>query len=374
MTQRLSEIPSGTRYYFGREADLSRSLEETAMTVFDGWSYEEIATPTIDYYALFERGMGSEAQHAFRFADSDGRLIALRRDVTSAIARGAATLFAKHARPLRFCYAAPVFHHESRSHSEWRRETTQVGCELIGSAHPAADMEILAIACEMFRRFGLDRGFVITLNDVEIFNGIAAGLDLDLRSRDALRHLIDTRNAADLETFLSAYASREECREFADLIQLSGKGEIFVRARRVITNDRSLAALTRLENLWRTIDLLELGGHFDIDFGDVARLDYYTGLTFKIYIEGAGARIGSGGRYDQLTANFGKAEPAVGFVFDLDALTELLMSDHQNEIHLPSSKSEVLEAGEHELDSAFREAIRRRSQGARVRINSGGPL
>ena len=63
---------------------------------------------------------------------------------------------------------------------------------------------------------------------------------------------------------------------------------------------------------------------FEIDLGDVSRLDYYTGLTFKIYVEGAGARVGSGGRYDGLTASFGKTEPAVGFVVDLDALTDVL--------------------------------------------------
>jgi ATP phosphoribosyltransferase regulatory subunit len=79
-----------------------------------------------------------------------------------------------------------------------------------------------------------------------------------------------------------------------------------------------------LEHLWTVIESLELTDRFEIDLGDVSRLDYYTGLTFKIYVEGAGARVGSGGRYDGLTASFGKSEPAVGFVVDLDALTDIL--------------------------------------------------
>ena len=70
------------RYYFGREARLRRAVETAAMSVFDGWGYEEIATPSVDYYALFERGMGRvEARRAFRFADTDGRLLALRPDI-----------------------------------------------------------------------------------------------------------------------------------------------------------------------------------------------------------------------------------------------------------------------------------------------------
>ena len=87
MTESLSRIPAGMRYYFGQEARLRRTVEEIAMTVFDGWSYEEITTPTVDYYSLFEHGMGrTEAHRAFRFTDTDGRLLALRPDVTSAAA------------------------------------------------------------------------------------------------------------------------------------------------------------------------------------------------------------------------------------------------------------------------------------------------
>jgi len=59
----------------------------------------------------------------------------------------------------------------------------------------------------------------------------------------------------------------------------------------------------------------------------VSGLDYYTGLLFKIYVEGAGSRGGLGGRYEQLTSAFGRAEPAVGFVVDLDALTEVIAGD-----------------------------------------------
>ena len=110
MTEPLSKIPNGLQYHSGAEARLRRTIEGTAMSVFEGWSYEEISTPTIDYYSLFERGMGSSESHrAFRFADADGRLLTIRPDVTSGIARAAATLFARRPRPLRLCYAAPVF-------------------------------------------------------------------------------------------------------------------------------------------------------------------------------------------------------------------------------------------------------------------------
>jgi ATP phosphoribosyltransferase regulatory subunit len=324
-TESLSKIPAGMRYYFGQEARLRRTVEETGMTIFDGWSYEEITTPAVDYYSLFEHGMGrAEAQRAFRFTDTDGRLLALRPDVTSATARAAATLFAERERPLRLCYAAPVFRQQPQSHAEWRRESTQIGCELIGANTRVADLEVLVIASEFLRRLDLDGNYAITLNDVGIFNGVAERLRLDPTSREEMRQLIDIRNSADLERFLTPYTSTEEAQAFAQLIQLSGKRESLDLARSVISNEQSRAALDRLESLWSVIESLDLTGCFDIDLGDVARLDYYTGLTFKIYVKGAGYRVGSGGRYDGLTASFGKAEPAVGFVLDLDALTDVV--------------------------------------------------
>ena len=369
MSEPLSKIPDGFQYCFGQEARLRRSIEETAMSVFDGWSYEEITTPTVDYYSLFERGLGAaEAHRAFRFTDGDGRLLALRPDVTSGIARSAATLLARRQRPLRLCYAAPVFRQQRQSHSEWRRESVQIGCELIGKNFTSADMEVLAIASEILRRLGLD--YVITLNDVEVFIGVVAGLGLDADSRDELRQLVDTRNVVDLERFLKPYASDEDCRAFSQLIRLSGKRETFDQARSVITNVRSCAALDRLENLWGIIESLSLSDRFEIDLGDVSRLDYYTGLTFKIYVPGSGARVGSGGRYDNLTANFGKPEPAVGFVLDLERLTDLLFrKDGPGLTSRPQRGAHSISDGN--ATANFREAISRRNQGERIVINSG---
>src|SRR6266853_807285 len=164
MSEPLSKIPTGMRYYSGSEARLRRTIENALVSIFDGWSYEEITTPTIDYYSLFERGMGrSQAHHAFRFSDTDGRMLAIRPDVTSLVARAAATLFAERARPLRLCYAAPVFRQQPQSHAEWRRESTQVGGELIGVKSSVAGMAILAIVCEVLERLDLHRHCSITL-------------------------------------------------------------------------------------------------------------------------------------------------------------------------------------------------------------------
>ena len=319
-----SRIPAGMRYYIGAEARLRRTVEDVAMSVFEGRNYEEVITPSVDYYDLFEQGMGPrEAGRGFRFTDNDGRLLALRPDVTSSLARMAATLLSERPRPLRFCYAAPVFRQQAQSHAEWRRENTQLGCELIGAGGTAADLEVLRLAVEILSRLNLESSYCITINNVEIFNGVAAKLNLETPAREQLRRLIDTREAAELQRFLQSYAA-DEARAFSQPTKLTGKREVLRNARKLITNARSVAALDSLEELWNEIESVGLHDSFEIDLGDVSSLDYYTGLSLKIFVHGAGTSVGRGGRYDGLTASFGRAEPAVGFVLNLDALTDVL--------------------------------------------------
>jgi ATP phosphoribosyltransferase regulatory subunit len=214
-----------------------------------------------------------------------------------------------------------VFRQQTQSHAEWRRENTQLGCELIGVAGKAADLEVLRLAAEILSRLDLD--YCITINNVEIFNGVAAQLDLAPPAREQLRRLIDTRETAELQRFINGFSSTEGS-AFLQTTQLTGKREVLRAAREVITNPRSVAALDSLETLWTDIESLGLAERFEIDLSDVSSLDYYTGLSLKVFVHGAGTSVGRGGRYDGLTGNFGRAEPAVGFVLNLDALTEVL--------------------------------------------------
>jgi len=231
-------------------------------------------------------------------------------------------------------------------------------------------MEVLAIAFEILHRLGLDSDHLITLNDVGVFNGIVAPLEIDPQTRDELRQLVDSRNAADLERFLdSRKLAADERGALAQLTQLSGKRATLDHARKVITNAQSSEALDRLDRLWQMIESLDLQKHFEIDLGDLAKLDYYTGLTFNIYVNGAAVRIGSGGRYDGLTAAFGNSEPAVGFVLDLDALTTVLLARDKDPNFAPEPDRSVQPITNPDPGLLFGEARTKRAEGERVLIS-----
>jgi len=239
---------------------------------------------------------------------------------------------------------------------------------LVGAGGRAADIETLLIAVEVLERLGLRSETRITLNNVEVFNGLSEKLALDTGAREEMRRIIDTRDDSALQEFIRHHTEQTAPGGEWGLARLAGQREVIDEARRLIFNSRSRAALDALDELWGVIEQLELTDLFEIDLGDVSGLDYYTGLVFKVYVAGAGSRVGSGGRYDDLTINFGRPEPAVGFVLELDALTEVLTRRATTEPAQSHESGAMIVEPDGDAATLFREARQRRAANSRVRI------
>lgn len=364
MSYSLSKIPSGAQYVLDDEVRLRRRIEREVMGVFAGWSYSEIILPIFDYADLFALGMGKEqAEMTYRFTGRDGKLLALRPEMTSLVARTVAMRFRDRPRPIRLSYSGEVFRWDQPPGRQY--EFHQIGLEHIGSDRLEADIEVLVIAVEALRSVGLEN-FTITLSHVDFFNGIADRLKLDEEQRHRMREMIDRREAGKLRDFLEQYDERENHDAFCKLITLAGKRDVLAAARALITNSKSAAALEDLQRVYEIAEALSIDSFVDLDLGDVAGLDYYTGLTFKIYAAGLGSALGRGGRYDRLLANFGKPESAVGFSLCLDWLAQLLRPAEAERSAKVDSPVRLSSSGD--IVAAFKEASRLRSQGQKVEI------
>lgn len=368
----LSKIPAGVQYFFDREVRLRRHVERRVTEVFAGWSYDEIILPLFDYHDLFARGMGREqAERTYRFVDRDGALLALRPELTSLVARTVATRFLRRARPIRLFYSGEVFRYDEPTERA-SREFHQIGIEHIGEAGAVADLEILLVASETLTALGIT-DFRIALSHVDFFNGIATELGLSVPDRALLRDLIDRRNSQSLDLFLATHASgmRDEARRaFCRLTQTAGKESSLALARSLPLNPQSLAGVDKLAEVFAILSTLGLAENFDVDLGDAGGLEYYTGLTFKVFIPEWGSEIGGGGRYDNLIGNFGKAEPAVGFSLSLDGLVAAISQRNGKDSALGSPAAEKLVVTGDNHAQSFQEARELRSRGERVRIVS----
>jgi ATP phosphoribosyltransferase regulatory subunit len=366
MSSSLSKIPPGVQYIFDTEVRVRRWVERQVMDVFDGWSYSEIILPIFDYADLFALGMGKiQAEMTYRFTGRDGKLLALRPEMTSLVARTVATRFRESHRPIRLSYSGEVFRWDEPRPAR-QHEFHQIGLEHVGSDRLEADTEVLIIAIEALRRVGIE-GFMITLGHVGFIQGIAEKLELDAAARSQMYGIIDRKETEEFDEFLRPHADEKTREAFCRLTTLSGKKEILTEAKSLIGNERSIAALDDLGRVYGIAEAIGIDEHIDIDLGDVGGLDYYTGLTFKIYAEGLGTALGSGGRYDNLLSQFGLSEPAVGFSLWLDWLAQL--SAARVAPTLPGSNNNVSTLGANgDLASVFREATRLRATGTRVEV------
>lgn len=367
----LTKIPAGVQYFFDEEVRLRRSVEARAMRVFAGWSYDEIILPIFDYHDLFARGMGAEkAEATYRFVDRDGALLALRPELTSLVARTVATRFIKRERPIRLSYSGEVFRYDNPAERA-AREFHQLGVEHIGEPDIIADIEVLLVAAEVLTALGLD-DFRIALSHVDFFSGVAGFLELDEAERGDLRELIDRRNSLALAEFLQKVAPQIEPsrrNDFCRLTQIAGKEDAIERARKILLNDTSRAAVEHLAQIYSTLTALGLRENFDIDLGDTGAQAYYTGLVFKVFVPELGVEIGSGGRYDNLIANFGEAEPAVGFSFALDGLVSAISKSQTASLPVENEAPQAISVNG-DLTAAFGEARARREQQKQVKISA----
>ncbi|HZS05682.1 MAG TPA: ATP phosphoribosyltransferase regulatory subunit [Blastocatellia bacterium] len=365
----LTKIPAGVQYFFDDEVRLRRHVEQKAMGVFAGWSYDEIILPMFDYHDLFARGMGAErAEKTYRFVDRDGALLALRPELTSLVARTVATRFVHRARPVRLSYSGEVFRYDEPTERA-SREFHQLGVEYIGEPTMAADIEILLVVAEVLTTLGIT-DYRIALSHTDFFNGIADSHGLGGESRAQMRELIERRQQFALDEFLKRHLPHVEAerrRGFIELTQIAGKVEAITRAREVLRNEISRSAMDKLEGIYSTLAALGLSDYFDIDLGDTGGQEYYTGLTFRVFVAGWGAEIGGGGRYDNLISNFGAPEPAVGFSLALDGLVGALARHDHAAIAPRDNHSQPVEL-DGDYVSAFRQAREAREQGRKVKM------
>ena len=311
MTRRssIAPIPPGALDLAGDAVRRRRALQSRMLERLEAAGYEEIIPPTFEYAEVFVRAGGGEvADRLIRFLDLDGRLLALRYDFTSSVARLAATKLADRPTPLRLSYAGKVFRQEPERDGRRPREILQVGGELLGEDGVTADVEVLRLALALVGCAGVAE-FQLNLGHVGALAPALAALAPDERA--VVRRLIDRKDAAGL-----AAAAPGTLTELPFII---GRRDALERAARLMAASAPNEGVARLQ----AIDAALSDGerrHVVYDFGEVRGLDYYTGIHFEIFVAGAGTAVGAGGRYDDLMGRFGRALPAVGLAIDLDAL------------------------------------------------------
>lgn len=309
------QAPRGTRDLLPADTRLWRGAEARAQGVLERYGYGEIRTPMFEEYELFARSAGESSdvvqKEMYRFRDLGERDLALRPEFTAGVMRA----YLEHGlggrtRIHRLWSMGPVFRY-GRPQKGRYRQFSQLNAELVGSAAPGADAEVIALFVDLYEAWGF-RDLTVLINSVgqpatrrAYGEALRAQLlpDAARLSEDSRRRLeqnplrvLDTKDPGDLALLA------ERAGDLPRLVDL------------LDADDRAH---------WEQVQAgLEAAGvRFEVDHGLVRGLDYYTRTAFEVHDRSLGAQsaLGGGGRYDGLIEMLGgPATPGVGFAVGLD--------------------------------------------------------
>lgn len=355
--------PEGTRDFLFEESFVRRQLEEQLHRLFAGKGYSQVMTPGIEFYDVFQSA-SYPGERLYKMTDSKNRLLVMRPETTTPIARMVATRLKSVTLPLRMYYYQSAYRFEQalKGRSD---EITQTGIELLGSAGYMADVEMVTTAMEALEVCGGEGGYTLELGDAGLYKELIKELGVSSAQQENIRYLIETKNYPMLEEELNSLGECGAADSLKKLPRMFGGEEVFQKASRLYGSMRMGEMLADLERLYQDLKSV-CKGRLTVDLGLVNNVDYYTGVIIKGYLEGYGEEVLSGGRYNKLLGTFGYDIPATGFAINVDAAAKVLLKT--SPVGLPSSDVLVHAAKGYEM-KAVEAAKRLRKQGQTVEFS-----
>ena len=184
----ILETPYGTRDLLPGDAAEMRHMENTLSDLFRSWGYDEVITPTIEHLETLAPRI-LEENSLFMLLGNKNKLLALRNEMTTPIARLVSTRLKDAPVPLKLSYICNVFRMEQTQMGR-QCEFHQAGVELMGSDTPAADAEIISLAIESILTCGI-KDFQIHMGQVDFLDGMLVYYEVGNEQRKELKSAIE---------------------------------------------------------------------------------------------------------------------------------------------------------------------------------------
>ena len=262
-----------------------------------------------DLYARNKHFLLSE--NVITFTDTDGKLMALKPDVTLSIVKNTKDA---QGEVQKVYYDENVYRVSKGTRSF--RELMQVGLECIGDVDDYCVCEVLSLAADSLAEISED--YVLDVSDLSLLGAVLDALQVSESAKAELLHCIGEKNVHGVKEI-----ARREGADEAALAKLCALvGYDLPIAAGIAALRRELpeyaAQIAHLENVCRTLGARAEKVH--LDFSVVNDMSYYNGIVFKGFVNGVPAGVLSGGQYDGLMQKMGRSARAIGFAVYLDLL------------------------------------------------------
>jgi len=317
-------IPRGTRDILPGEVEKWQIIEEKARELCERYQYKEIRTPIFEQTDLFSRSVGATTdivqKEMYTFTDRGGRSLTLRPEGTAAVVRAFVEqkMHGLPVQPVKLYYMGPMFRYE-RPQAGRYRQFVQFGVEVLGSADPAIDAEVISLAMNFYSELGLKK-LKLVINSLG-----------DLESRSAYREALIRHFRPRIGEFCSDCQNRLEKNPMRILDCKKDRDHELMKSAPSILDYLNEESRRYFEKVLKYLD--ELGISYEVDPNLVRGLDYYNHTAFEIMSEaegfGAITTLCGGGRYNGLVEEIGGPEtPGIGFALSIERLLAALEAEN----------------------------------------------
>lgn len=364
--------PRGARDILIDESRKRTILQEKLLHYMQSCGFSRVETPLFEYYELFSDDISPiDDENIVKTINNDGKVVVLRPDMTIPTARIVATKLKSEQRPLKLCYSGNVYRAGSKNRGA-ASEISQIGAEIYGCESKWADIEIIGMAMECFRKASV-ADYKIDIGHVGIIKGIFECLSLPEDKKSKIISLISEKNLVELEKEVLTLDMSERYTDIlCKLPRFFGSPEeVFKGMDEIIINDTVKKSVDYLYEIYEKSKEMGLSSKLIIDAGMTGNMKYYTGLIFKAYVRGASSSVISGGRYDDLLGKLGADCPAAGFAVDIDSMVK---AEGLEDIRMPEDKKTLVIFSEDRFVEALKYAESSRKDSKAVNLINYGDI
>ena len=306
-------------YNFSSQEELIPKLR----TLYEKLGYKKYKMSKFEEYDFYlENKSFLKSKNIITFNDLNGKLLALKPDVTLSIVKNSGTS------PQKLYYTENVYRVKSGQY----KEIMQVGLEYIGNVDTYTMGEVISLAAKSLG--AISDSFALDISHMGFISGLLDELNLSGTEYEKLIELISRKDAHEIKALCeNSGAAQEITEKIISMATLYGSfDEILPICRELSVNEKTENAVDELSCLGELLKATGWDKNINLDFSIVNDMSYYNGVIFQGFINGITGSVLSGGRYDNLLSKMGKPIGAIGFAIYTDMFEYLEFSNNENDV------------------------------------------
>jgi ATP phosphoribosyltransferase regulatory subunit len=291
----------------------------TLRALYSEYGYEKYRMSKFEEYDLYVQNKDFLiSENVITFTDTDGKLMALKPDVTLSIIKNSKDSFSG---VMKVYYNENVYRVSKGTRTY--KEIMQAGLECLGEVTDEVLTEVLYLAAKSLDV--ISENNVLEISSLDVVTGVVNAFELSEEGKKKLFIYLGEKNVAGVKAVCAEEGLTEaQTAIVCQLVTVYGEpSKVLDKLDVFKINKSTTAAVESLKGILFELKKLGVSEKLCVDFSVVNDMKYYNGLAFKGFIEGIPTGILSGGQYDKLMRKMKKSSNAIGFAVYLDELNKL---------------------------------------------------